>query len=60
MDKVEKHVRFVTNSIKKIKAENMKEGKFTCICGKWVNFSVAPNGHSRGQCENPKCVSWIE
>lgn len=45
-----------------ILATGLKQGEIVCtLCRKGkLRFSVAPNGHTRGACEEPECLRWIE
>lgn len=43
------------------KHRKWQAGQTTCpLCGTELRFSVATNGHSRGACSTPDCISWIE
>ena len=44
------------------KATGARQGEMPCpTCGGTIQWSIAPNGHSRGGCVTTKdCLSWIE
>lgn len=53
----------VDNVVKIIKANRIVYGHMNCPrCNKELGivYSVAPNGHTRGNCLTPGCLSWIE
>lgn len=46
----------------KAKETDAETGTFPCPhCQKGtIQFSKAPNGHTRGQCDSEGCIAWIE